>query len=39
MSHITQSQRYTISCMLNKNHKQCEIAEIIGEDKSVVIPY
>lgn len=36
MSHITQSQRYTISCMLKKGYKQSEIAEAIDKDKSVV---
>ena len=36
MSHLTQSQRYTISSMLKQGYKQKEIALIIGKDKSVV---
>lgn len=36
MAHLTESQRYTISCMLAKNHNQAYIAEIIGKHKSVI---
>ena len=36
MAHITQSQRYTICCMLNQGFKQSKIALVIGKDKSVV---
>jgi len=36
MAHLTQAQRYTISCLLAKGKMQCEIATIIGKDKSVV---
>lgn len=36
MAHITQFQRYTISCMLKQGYKQTEIALAIGKDKSVV---
>lgn len=36
MSHITLSQRYTISSMLNQGYKQVEIAKAIGKDKSVI---
>ena len=36
MTHITTSQRYTISCMLEQGKKQIEIAAIIGKHKSVV---
>ena len=36
MAHLTQEQRYTISKLLSKNIKQCEIADIIGKDKSVI---
>ena len=36
MAHITQSQRYTISCMLNQGYNQTQIALAIGKDKSVI---
>lgn len=36
MSHITVSQRYTISRMLNQGYKQVEIAKVIDKDKSVI---
>lgn len=36
MSHITESQRYTISCMLTQGYKQIEIAIAINKDKSVI---
>lgn len=36
MSHITESQRYTISCMLQQGYKQSEIAKAIHKDKSVI---
>lgn len=36
MAHVTQSQRYTISCMLNQGFKPIQIALAIGKDKSVV---
>ncbi|WP_372645821.1 helix-turn-helix domain-containing protein [Ancylomarina sp.] len=36
MAHITQSQRYTICCMLNQGYKQSKIALAIGKNKSVV---
>jgi IS30 family transposase len=36
MAHLTQEQRYTISILLANNKKQCEIATIIGKDKSVI---
>lgn len=36
MAHITETQRYTISCMLKQGYKQIKIAEAIGKDKSVV---
>lgn len=36
MSHITESQRYTISCMLKQGYKQSEIAKAINKDKSVI---
>ena len=36
MAHITQSQRYTISCMLKQGYKPIEIAIAIGKDKSVI---
>ncbi len=36
MAHITQAQRYTISCMLHQGYKQIEIALAIGKDKSVI---
>ena len=36
MAHITQSQRYTICCMLNQGFKQSKIALAIGKDKSVI---
>ena len=34
--HLTREQRYQISALLQAGHKQKEIAEIIGKDKSVV---
>ena len=34
--HLTREQRYQISTLLQAGHKQKEIAEIIGKDKSVV---
>ena len=36
MSHLTQEQIYTISCMLKKGYNKSEIARIISKDKSVV---
>lgn len=36
MSHLTQEQRYTISCMLKKGYNQVQIAAAIGKNKSVV---
>ena len=36
MAHLTQKQRYTISCMLKKGYNQVEIAATIGKHKSVV---
>jgi IS30 family transposase len=36
MSHITQEQRYTISCMLEKGFRITEIARTIDKHKSVV---
>lgn len=36
MSHITESQRYTISSMLKQGYKQIEIAMAIDKDKSVI---
>jgi len=36
MSHITQEQRYTISCLLEKGFKITEIARVIDKHKSVV---
>jgi IS30 family transposase len=36
MSHITESQRYTISCMRKAGHSQSKIALVIGKNKSVV---
>ena len=36
MAHITETQRYTISCMLKQGYRQNEIAFVIGKDKSVV---
>lgn len=36
MGHLTNEQRYTISCMKRKNYTQKSIAEAIGKDKSVV---
>lgn len=36
MSHLTESQRYTISSMLNQGHKPIAIAKAIGKDKSVL---
>ncbi len=36
MAHITQSQRYTICCMLNQGYKQVAIALAIGKDKTVI---
>jgi len=36
MSHITESQRYTISCMRKTGYNQSQIALAIEKDKSVV---
>ena len=36
MSHITESQRYTISSMFKQGYKQFEIARAIGKNKSVI---
>lgn len=36
MSHITEHQRYTISCMKNGGKSQKAIAQMIGKDKSVI---
>jgi len=36
MAHITQKQRYTISCMLKEGHKPIDISKTIGKHKSVV---
>jgi len=36
MAHITQEQRYTISCMHNDGYTQKDIARSIGKDKSVI---
>lgn len=36
MPHLTESQRYTISCMLKENYNKSEIARAIGKHKSVV---
>jgi transposase, IS30 family len=36
MSHLTESQRYTISTMLENGYNQTEIAKTIGKCKSVV---
>jgi len=36
MAHLTQEQRYTISCMLKQGYNKSEIARIISKDKSVV---
>jgi len=36
MGHITQSQRYTITCMLEQGYNKSQIALAIGKDKSVV---
>jgi len=36
MAHITESQRYTISCMLNQGFNQTQIAQAIGKNKSVI---
>ena len=36
MGHITQSQRYTITCMLKQGYNKSQIAQTIGKDKSVV---
>ena len=36
MAHLTQSQRYTISCMLKKGYTKSEISRAISKDKSVV---
>lgn len=36
MSHLTESQRYTISTMLETGYSQTEIAKTIGRDKSVI---
>ena len=34
--HLTREQRYQISALLQAGHKQKEIAEIVGKDKSVI---
>lgn len=36
MSHVTESQRYTIAMMIEQGYRQKEISEVIGKDKSVV---
>lgn len=36
MGHLTLKQRYTISQMIEKGYKKCEIARIIGVDKSTI---
>ena len=36
MAHLTQEQRYTISCMLKQGYNKSEIARAITKDKSVV---
>ncbi len=36
MGHITQLQRYTITCMLSQGYNQSKIAETIDKDKSVI---
>ena len=36
MSHLTQEQRYTISCMLDQKYNQTAIGLAIGKDKSVI---
>jgi IS30 family transposase len=36
MAHLTKEQRYVISCLLAKDKRQKEIADIIGKDKSVI---
>jgi len=36
MSHLTVSQRYTISSMLSEGFKQIEIAQVIGKHRSVI---
>ncbi|PGH37156.1 MAG: hypothetical protein CRN43_22840 [Candidatus Nephrothrix sp. EaCA] len=36
MSHLTERQRYTISCLLQTGRSQTFMASAIGKDKSVV---
>jgi len=36
MAHLTSEQRYTIEVMFKAGHKQIDIAQAIGKDKSVV---
>jgi IS30 family transposase len=36
MSQITESQRYTIMCLLKEGFKQIEISRAISKDKSVI---
>ena len=36
MAHLTQSQRYTISCMLEQGYSKPAIAKSINKDKSVI---
>ena len=36
MSHLTESQRYTISVLKKQGYKQNKIAELIGKNKSVI---
>lgn len=36
MAHLTSEQRYTIDVMFKAGHKQIDIAQAIGKDKSVV---
>ncbi len=36
MAHLTEKQRYAISCLLQTGKSQTEIATIIGKDKSVI---
>jgi len=35
-AHLTQEQRYTISCLKKQGYSQSVIAKIIGKDKSVI---
>lgn len=36
MAHLNQAQRYTISCLLEQDIRQSEIAKVIGKSRSVV---